>query len=255
MQAGVPTLQAVQIRESGRRTEIDELARREDRHWWYRERRAIMARELRSFPARGRVLDIGAAYGGNTLTMHEMGWVATAVDYSAAATKVARRRGVSVIRADARDLPVEPGFIDLVVAFDLLDYIEDDHLVMQEIGRVLRPGGGAALLTVAHDMALWSARDEALGRVRRYSRASLLDVAEKAGLVVDWIWSWNVLLRPIVALRGRTLWRSARTPDAAEPSRLPGPVNAVLSAIIAAERVLPVKSLPGTSLIMRAHRE
>jgi SAM-dependent methyltransferase len=249
--------------------ELRKLAELEERHWWQRERRAMVARELRRFPARGRVLDIGAAYGGNTLAMQAMGWIATAVDYSPTATQVARGRGISVVRADARDLPVEPGFIDLVVALDVLDYIEEDHLVMQEIGRVLRPGGGAALVAVSHDMALWSAEDEAAGRVRRYSRESLAGITEKAGLVIDWIWSWNVLLRPFIALRnlaaahghphhgsprrnephhhGSPHWNGSR--------RLLGPVNATLSAIIAAERVLPVKALPGTSLIMRAHRE
>jgi SAM-dependent methyltransferase len=183
--------------------------------------------------------------------MQAMGWIATAVDSSPTATMVCRRRGISVVRADARDLPVEPGFIDLVVAFDLLDYIEEDHLVMQEIGRVLRSGGGAALIAVSCDMALWSPRDEAHGRVRRYSRASLLDIAEKAGLVVDWLWSWNVLPRPLVALRPRI---SRRAPGG-EPSPPPRPLNAALSALIAAERVLPVKSLPGASLLMRVHRE
>lgn len=240
--------------------ELRKLADLEDRHWWYRERRAIVARELRRFPACGRVLDIGAAYGGNTLTMQAMGWIATAVDYSAAATKICRGRGISVVRADARDLPVEPGFIDLVVAFDLLDHVEEDHLVMQEIGRVLRPAGGAALIAVSCDMALWCARDEALGRVRRYSRESLLDIAEKAGLVVDQLWSWNVLLRPVAALRHRMTGRPGRSATrrarpVGELSRPPRPVNTALSAIIAAERVLPVRSLPGTSLIMRVHRD
>jgi SAM-dependent methyltransferase len=240
--------------------ELRKLAELEDRHWWYRERRAIVARELRRFPACGRVLDIGAAFGGNTLAMQAMGWIATAVDCSAAATKVCRGRGISVVRADARDLPVEPGFIDLVVAFDVLDHIEEDHLVMQEIGRVLRAGGGAALIAVSCDMALWSARDEALGRVRRYSRDSLLDLAEKTGLVVDQLWSWNVLLRPVVALRPKTpkAPKISRTAPASGPSRVsrvPRPLNAALSAVIAAERVLPVRSLPGASLIMRVHRE
>lgn len=236
--------------------ELRTLAELEDRHWWYRERRATIMRELRRFPACGRVLDIGAAFGGNTLAMQAMGWIATAVDCSATATEVCRGRGISVVRADARDLPVEPGFIDLVVAFDVLDHIEEDHLVMQEIGRVLRSGGGAALIAVSSDMALWSARDEALGRVRRYSRESLLDIAEKAGLVVDQLWSWNVLLRPVAALRSRMCQGSKlpRTPPGTELGRVPRPFNAALSAVLTAERVLPVKSLPGASLMMRVHR-
>jgi SAM-dependent methyltransferase len=202
--------------------DLREPAALEDRHWWHRQRRAIVARELRRFPAAGRVLDVGAGHGGHTSAMRAMGWIATAIDVSAAATEVARGRGVPVVRADARDLPVEPGFIDVVVAFDVLEYVDDDHLVMQEIARVLRPGGGTALVAVPYD---------------RYSRESLTGLADKAGLAVDWIRSWNVLLR------------------ASGVRRLPRPVNTALSAIVAAERVLPVRSLRGTSLIMRAHRE
>ncbi|HEX6470987.1 MAG TPA: class I SAM-dependent methyltransferase [Streptosporangiaceae bacterium] len=212
--------------------DLGELTALEDRHWWHRQRRAIVERELRRFPATGRVLDIGAGYGGHTIAMRAMGWIATAVDSSAAAAEVARDRGVSVVRADARDLPVEPGFIDVVVAFDVLEHIDEDHLVMQEIARVLRPGGGTALVAVPYDS---------------YSRESLTGIAEKAALAVDWVRSWNVLLRGF-AVRRRAVPGSACR-------HLPWPVNTALSAAVAAERVLPVRSLRGTSLIMRAHRE
>jgi SAM-dependent methyltransferase len=225
--------------------EIQKLAELEDRHWWYRERRALVARELRRLGTPGRALDIGAAGGGNTRVMREKGWQATAIDYSAEAVEVARGRGLDAMRADARDIPVASGSIDLVVAFDVLEHIDEDHLVAQEIARVLRPGG-TALIAVPCDMALWSAHDEAVGHVRRYTRTSLADVVGKTGLAIDHVWSWNVLLRPVVA------WRR-RASTGSDLEHLPGPVNAALSAIIAAERVLPVKSLPGVSLIMRAH--
>ena len=50
-------------------------------------------------------------------------------------------------------------------------------------------------------MALWSAHDVATGHVRRYSRTTLTEVVCGAGLVVDSLRSWNVLLRPVVRLR------------------------------------------------------
>jgi SAM-dependent methyltransferase len=226
--------------------EIHKLAELEDRHWWYRERRAVVARELRRFATPGRALDIGAAGGGNTRVMRDRGWRATAVDYSAEAVEVARGRGLDAMRADARDLPVASGSMDLVVAFDVLEHIDEDHLVAQEIARVLRPGG-TALIAVPCDMALWSAHDEAVGHVRRYTRASLAGVVAKSGLAIDRMWSWNVLLRPVVA------WRR-RASTGSDLEHLPGPVNAALAAIIAAERALPVRSLPGVSLMLRAHR-
>ena len=67
-----------------------------------------------------------------------------------------------MIRADARFLPFPAAGLGLVVAFDILEHIEEDHLAAAEIRRVLRPGG-TALIAVPADMRLWSAHDAAVG--------------------------------------------------------------------------------------------
>ena len=230
--------------------EIRKLAALEDRHWWYRERRALLARELRRLAKAGVrpgcALDIGAAGGGNSRVMRAHGWRPLALEYSAEGTGVARERGLDAMRADARYLPMRSGSVDLVVAFDILEHIEEDHLAAEEIVRVLR-AGGTALIAVPCDMRLWSAHDEAVGHVRRYERSEILQLAERAGLVVDAIGSWNVLLRPAAA------WRR-RSSTGSDLIDLPTVVNLGLSGIIAAERYLPVNSLPGVSLMLRAHR-
>lgn len=226
-------------------TEIRRLVALEETHWWYRERRAILRGELRSLTP-GRAIDIGAAGGGNTRVLVQAGWRATATDFSDLAVEVARERGLDAVRADARALPFEDGEADLVTAFDVLEHIEEDERVAAEIVRVLRPGGHA-LIAVPCDMALWSAHDVAVGHVRRYTRDSLIEVITGAGLAVDRVWSWNVLLRPVVALRRR---RSTGS----DLERLPAVVNAGLTAIITLERYLPVRNLPGVTLFLRAHR-
>ncbi|GAA3151665.1 class I SAM-dependent methyltransferase [Planomonospora alba] len=218
----------------------------EDRHWWYRERRAILARQVRRLGRPGRAVDVGAAGGGNTRVLVEEGWDALAVDYSETGVDIARARGLNAIRADARDLPLDSGVCDLAVAFDMLEHIDEDHLAAAEIARVLR-SGGTALIAVPCDMALWSAHDEASGHYRRYDRRTLTELMEKAGLVVDELWSWNVLLRPVVALR-------RRTSTGCDVADVPALVNAALTAVVRAERHLPVRSLPGVSLMLRAHR-
>ena len=226
--------------------ELRLLTSLEDRHWWYKERRAILARELRRLPATGRALDIGAAGGGNTRVLRQHGWQPLALEYSEAVADVARSRGLSVMRADARELPLRSESCGLVTAFDVLEHIDEDHLAAAEIARVLRPGG-TALIAVPCDMDLWSAHDEAVGHVRRYSGPELTGLVQKAGLTVDKLWSWNVLLRPAVAMRRKSTSGS----DLEEVSPL---VNGLLTAVIVAERYLPVKSLPGVSLMLRARR-
>ena len=225
-------------------SEIQKLTALEESHWWYKERRALLGRELRRLGRPGVALDIGAAGGGNTRVMQAHGWQAVAADYSVPAVEVARSRGLSAFRTDARELPLGSGSCDLVAAFDVLEHVDEDYLVTAEIARVLRPGG-TALIAVPCDMSLWSAHDEAVGHVRRYSRATLADVVQKAGLDIDHMWSWNVLLRPALRLRRRSATGSDL--DAVQPL-----LNRVLTSIIVTERYLPIKSWPGVSLILRA---
>jgi SAM-dependent methyltransferase len=169
-----------------------------------------------------------------------------ALEYAPTAAQIARERGIDVVRADARELPLRTGSLDLVTAFDVLEHIEEDYLAAAEITRVLRPGG-TALIAVPADMALWSAHDEAVNHVRRYDRTTLTDVVVKGGLVIEDLWSWNVLLRPVVKLRRK----SSEGSDLDDVNPI---VNTGLKAIITAERYLPVKSLPGVTLFLRARR-
>jgi len=185
--------------------ELQLLTSLEDRHWWYRERRAILRRELRRLPGPGRALDIGAAGGGNTRVLEAHGWQAIA-----------------------------------------LEHIDEDYLAAAEIARVLRPGG-TALIAVPCDMALWSAHDDAVGHLRRYSRSELAGLIQKAGLTVERMWSWNVLLRPAVAMR-------RKDSSGSDLGEVPPLTNGLLTAVVVAERYLPVKSWPGVSLMLRARR-
>jgi hypothetical protein len=57
--------------------------------------------------------------------------------------------------------------------------------------------------------------------------------------------SWNVLLRPVVAMR-------RRTSSGSDLENLHPVVNFGLRTIITAERYLPVGGLPGVSLLVRA---
>ena len=227
------------------RSELRKLAALEETHWWYRERRHLLARQVRAMPP-GRALDIGAAAGGNTRVLIDRGWDAIALEYSEEGARIAGARGVPVVRADALTLPFPDTCLDLVVAYDVLEHIRDDDRAVQEFFRVLRPGA-TALVAVPADPQLWSAHDEAVGHVRRYTRSSLVPLLERNGLHVAAVESWNVLLRPVVA------WHR-RTSTGSDQEQMSPVLNLGLRAVVATERYLPVKSLPGVSLLVRAQR-
>lgn len=225
--------------------EIGKLVALERRHWWYRERRALLARAVRDLPV-GQALDIGAAGGGNTLVLTGLGWSACALEHSRPGAVVAAGRGLPVVRADALHLPFADASLDLVTALDVLEHLQDDRSAVAEIRRVLRPGGHL-VVTVPVDMRLWSAHDEAVGHVRRYARPEVIALLRGAGLQLESVRSWMVLLRPAVALQRR---RSTGS-DLSEPPRW---VNLALGGVVRAERHLPVGGLPGVSLLLRARR-
>jgi SAM-dependent methyltransferase len=226
-------------------TEVRKLAELEDRHWWYRERRTLLARAVAGRPP-GVALDVGAAGGGNTRVLIQRGWKACALEYGEDGAQICAERGIPVIRGDATRLPVTPAGLDLVVAFDVLEHIPDDHAATKGVFESLRPGG-TFLVAVPCDPKLWSSHDVAVGHVRRYTRPELLDLLTGAGFEIDDVRSWMVLLRPAVALKRRTSSGS----DLDDPPRW---LNAALGAVVAAERFLPVGRLPGVSLLVTARR-
>jgi SAM-dependent methyltransferase len=226
-------------------TEVRKLAELEDQHWWYRERRVLLERDLRGLRP-GTALDVGAAGGGNTRVLRRLGWNAIALEYGPEGAQVAHERGLPTLRGDAAALPLADASLDLVVAFDVLEHLEDDDAAVREVRRVLRPGG-RYLVAVPCDPRLWSAHDEAVGHVRRYTRGTLSSLLVRGGFSLGPVRSWNVLLRPVVALRRRSSTGSDL--EALSPA-----VNLGLRTVITAERYLPVRSLPGVSLLVEARR-
>lgn len=219
------------------------MADLEDDHWWFQERRHIIAEAIAGTPP-STALDIGAGAGGNTRVLEAAGWRATALEFSEAGVQLARERGLDVVQGDAREMPFPDDHFGLAVAYDVLEHISEDDQVVAEMGRVVRPGG-RILVAVPADPRLWSRHDEAIGHVRRYTRAGLVALFDDPRFRINDVRSWNVLLRPVVARRRKRV-------EDFDLTRLPKVVNGALSLIIRAERHLPVTKLSGVSLLLDA---
>lgn len=178
----------------------DELFVIEERHWWFRGRRAVI-HALFAHVGRDRdgvpLLDIGCGSGLN-IQEYARG-PAVGTELAPAAVAVARRRGVDCRQADAQALPFENASFGLITAYDVIEHVADDHAAFSEAHRVTQPGAWMVVTVPAYQW-LWSHHDETHGHRRRYTRRRLLTVAETAGWRVRFATYFNTLLLPPIAL-------------------------------------------------------
>jgi SAM-dependent methyltransferase len=89
----------------------------------------------------GRLIDVGCGGGAFAATLAEHGWQVTGVDISQDQLRLARERGVDVVRADARELPFGDADFDAAVSVFTHTDMDDFAGVLRELARVLRSGG------------------------------------------------------------------------------------------------------------------
>lgn len=106
----------------------------------------------------GRLLEVGCG-DGDFLSMAEAeGWQVTGVEYSQAACERARGRlkNGEVIRGELSQAALPADQFDLCVISDVLEHVRAPLDFLQEIHRVLKPGGALFVATPSIDS--WSAR-------------------------------------------------------------------------------------------------
>jgi SAM-dependent methyltransferase len=215
--------------------ELEKMYRVEENHWWFAGKRALFKRLLRSRLAGAdlKILDIGSGTGAVPRDFGRFGWIC-ATDRSVEALRFARSRGVAAVACcDALSVPIASNSVDLVLAFDILEHVEDDAGALDELTRVLKPGGAAAIHVPAWPR-LWSAHDEALEHKRRYTRKSFSVLLAKSNLEIEHLgWSGATILAPAFALRGlrRLLPDKPNETSEADLFSLPKPLNAFMRAV------------------------
>jgi len=181
----------------------------EETQWWYAGQREVARALLEPWAgARGglRLLDAGCGTGFNLLALAPLG-SALGIDLSPEALAFCRERGVRALRGSVLQLPFADAAFDAVTSFDVVyhDWVPDDRAAVQEMARVLRPGG-ALLVRVPALEALRGAHDAEVLTRKRYTRPELSRLLESAGLRVARASYCNALLFPLLLAR-RTLDR------------------------------------------------
>ena len=221
------------------RVVYQQMAELDQRHWWYRARREVIAALIRRLanPAPGaEILEIGCGTGHNLAMLGEFGYV-DALELDEEVRAFAEQRlGRSIMSAPLPELADVPErHYGLVGAFDVIEHIDDDAAAVASIATRLRPGGKFVMTVPAHPW-MWSAHDVVNHHKRRYSKRALRALIESSPLKLDRIGYFNSLLFPAaVAERLSSKLRGKNNSDLVLP---PAPFNAALERTFALERHL-----------------
>lgn len=152
-----------------------------------------------------RVLDMGCGAGRHAFEMYRRGGDVVAFDQDAdelsnvrdlfvamkEAGEVPLGAEADVKEGDALALPFADGEFDRVVAAEVLEHIPADIQAIEELVRVLRPGGTMAVSVPRWfpEVVNWRLSDEYHenpgGHIRIYTDKELVSKVERAGLVLE----------------------------------------------------------------------
>jgi len=115
---------------------------------WFQAQLKIVLEMLGS--EKGLLLDIGCAAGAEFKPLLDRGFQIVGLDYSSEMLRLAEQRfgqsrSVRLCRADAEALPFPDASFDQVVCLGVFEYLSTYDRCLDEIHRILRPGGVAII--------------------------------------------------------------------------------------------------------------
>lgn len=144
-------------------------------YFWFQGKREFIKilLEKLNLPQNCKILNVGAGTGEDLSVINKFGNV-YAIDINQDALNLIPNELVKEKKImDVCNMGYEDNSFDAVLAFDVLEHIENDQRAVQEIKRVLKKDTGVLVFTVPAFNFLFSAHDKNLGHFRRYNRKEL----------------------------------------------------------------------------------
>ena len=178
-----------------------DLAEVEAANFWFRARNKIILWALCKYaPTLKSFLEIGCGTGFVIASVAKQFPDARLLgsEFLEEGLVYARQRvpGAEFAQMDARNIPYAAE-LDAIGAFDVLEHIEQDEVVLQQINQALKPGG-FVFITVPQHRWLWSGVDEYACHVRRYSADELHRKVTQAGFDIVRSASFVSTLLPVM---------------------------------------------------------
>lgn len=216
-----------------------ELARYEEGSFWFRARNNLILWAVeRHAPKFRNMLEIGCGTGFVLSALAhrfpEARFTGSEIFTRGLQFAAQRAPKARLYQMDARAIGHRDEF-DVIGAFDVLEHIAEDKIVLKEIHKALLPGG-ILVLTVPQHGWLWSHSDDYACHQRRYTAAELTHKLKETGFTIIRSTSFVSLLLPAMLL-SRFLQRRTTLEDF-DPSaefRLNPVLNAVFFRLMQIE--------------------
>jgi SAM-dependent methyltransferase len=176
----------------------------EERSFWFRSRNELICWLVQRYASQAqRALEVGCGTGYALKALREAlpnARIAGSELHSRGLVAARARHGndVELLQLDARHCHLVEA-VDLVGAFDVLEHVPEDEVVLAEIRRILKPGG-VLIATVPQHPWMWSTADDVAFHQRRYRRGELARKARAAGLQPLYTSSFTTLSFPIMVV-------------------------------------------------------
>ena len=137
-------------------------------------------------------LEVGCGQGDVSAHLAVRGFAGRAIDFSPAAVAQARTRLAAFPAVTVEQMALEDvtGTYRTLIAWDVLEHIEDDAAALAHFARLLAPGGHL-VLAVPSNPREWRWDDDFYGHFRRYTREELGAKLERAGFVPQAFWDFT----------------------------------------------------------------
>ncbi len=151
----------------------------------YLLRRDRILKLLRPLPP-GELLEVGCGAGALLNDLSYRGFRCTALESSPRAAELARyiNRGNTNVRIQEQPSDDWYGKFEYILAFEVLEHIQDDTAALLQWMHWLRPAGRLIISVPAH-MSRWTASDVWAGHYRRYERPGLRHLLEACGFSIS----------------------------------------------------------------------
>lgn len=219
------------------------LAEIEDNHFWFVPRNRMLTGLIQKyFPHTQDILEVGCGNGTVLSALSKGGkrrhLVGSELHPSGLAVAAQRLgKNAELVQMDARDIMAENAF-DVIGAYDVIEHIAEDEMVLRSMHKALRPGGGVVIAVPQHPW-LWSTADEVAYHERRYKLGEIEGKLNRNGFRPLFSTSYCSLLLPImIASRLMERWRKKNTHQSEMSdieAKPPGAANAVLKNVLQAE--------------------